>query len=158
MIFACASTGYWPRDSAVVDRDLVLRKLADVERHLGELAEFRGIDASAYAADWKTQRIVERTLHLAIEACMDVADQLVADRRLPVPETAAGAFSALADAGVLDPDLGRALGRMVSFRNILVHDYARLDPRIVLRVLEADVMDIDRFREAALRAIRDSSA
>jgi uncharacterized protein YutE (UPF0331/DUF86 family) len=59
---------------------------------------------------------------------------------------------------VLDPDLGRALGRMVSFRNILVHDYARLDPRIVLRVLEADVMDIDRFREAALRAIRDSSA
>lgn len=137
----------------MVDRELVLRKLADIERYLGELSQFRGIDAAAYAADWKTQRIVERTLHLAIEASMDVADHLVADRRLPIPETAADTFTALADAGVLDADLGRALRRMVSFRNILVHDYARLDPGIVLQVLDSDVMDIDRFREAALRTI-----
>lgn len=137
----------------MVDRDLVLRKLADVERHLGELAEYRGLDAGTYARDWKTQRIVERTLHLAIEACMDVADHIVADRRLPVPETAAGTFAVLAEGGILDPDLGRALGRMVGFRNILVHDYARLDPEIVLRVLRTDLADIERFREAALRAI-----
>ena len=31
----------------MVDRDLVLRKLAEVERYLGELAEYRGLDLAA---------------------------------------------------------------------------------------------------------------
>jgi len=96
---------------------------------------------------------VERTLHLAIEPCMDVADHLVADRRLPVPQTAAGAFIALSDAGVLERELGKALGRMVAFHNIRVHDYARLDHAIVLRVLRTDVRDLEAFGAAARHAI-----
>jgi uncharacterized protein YutE (UPF0331/DUF86 family) len=49
--------------------------------------------------------------------------------------------------------LGKALARMVGFRNILVHDYARLDPAIVLRVLCTDLVDIDRFRDVVLEVI-----
>jgi uncharacterized protein YutE (UPF0331/DUF86 family) len=37
---------------------------------------------------------------------------------------------------------------MVGFRNILVHDYARVGPAIVVRVLRSDLADIERFREA----------
>ena len=37
---------------------------------------------------------------------------------------------------------------MVGFRNILVHDYARLDQSIVLRVLREDLRDLERFRQA----------
>src|SRR5262249_25667401 len=114
---------------------------------------YRGLDLSEYASDWKIQRIVERTLHLTIEACMDIADHIVADRRLPVPETAAATFALLAEAGLLEPELGRALARMVGFRNILVHDSARLDPGMLLRVLKVDLADIDRFRAAVLRLL-----
>jgi uncharacterized protein YutE (UPF0331/DUF86 family) len=137
----------------VVDRDLVLRRLAAVEQYLQQLAGYRQIDLDAYQRDWKTQRIIERTLHLTIETCMDLADHIVADRRLRVPETGAETFDILAEAGVIPPDLGTALARMVGFRNILVHDYARLDPAIVLRVLRTDVADIERFREAVLGII-----
>jgi uncharacterized protein YutE (UPF0331/DUF86 family) len=131
----------------VVDRDLVRRRLALLETYLGQLAPYRTLDCAGYEGDWKTQRIVERTLHLAIEACMDVADHIVADRRLRVPETGAESFEILADAGLLPTDLGRALARMVGFRNILVHDYARLDPAIVVNVLQHDLRDLERFRE-----------
>jgi uncharacterized protein YutE (UPF0331/DUF86 family) len=137
----------------MVDRDLILRKIADVEQYLQQLAAYRQIDADAYRSDWKTQRIVERTLHLTIEACMDVADHIVADRRLRVPETGAATFEILAEAGVVAADLGASLARMVGFRNILVHDYARLDAAIVLRVLRTDLADVERFRDAILRAI-----
>lgn len=137
----------------MVDRDLILRKVADVEQYLQQLAGYRQIDADAYRSDWKTQRIVERTLHLTIEACMDVADHIVADRRLRVPETGAATFEILAEAGVISADLGASLARMVGFRNILVHDYARLDADVVLRVLRTDLADVERFRDAILRAI-----
>jgi uncharacterized protein YutE (UPF0331/DUF86 family) len=131
----------------MVDRDLILRRISDLENYLGQLAPYREIDLVAYQQDWKTQRIVERTLHLAIETCMDVADHIVADRRLRVPETGAETFEILAEAGVVPADLGRALGLMVGFRNILVHDYTRLDPAIVLRVLRTDLLDLERFRQ-----------
>jgi len=65
----------------MVDRDLVLRRLAMLEGYLEQLGPYRGIDIGAYRQDWRTQRIVERTLHLAIETCMDVADHIVAEAR-----------------------------------------------------------------------------
>jgi uncharacterized protein YutE (UPF0331/DUF86 family) len=132
----------------MVDRDLILRRLASLETYLGQLAPYRGTGVDAYRADWKTQRIVERTLHLAIETCMDVADHIVADRRLRVPETGAESFEILAEAGLLPAPLGTALASMVGFRNILVHDYTRIDPAIVVRVLGSDLADVERFRDA----------
>ena len=110
------------------------------------------MDLAAYQQDWKSQRVIERTLHLAIETCMDVADHIVADRRLRVPETGAESFEILAEAQLLPHELGEALARMVGFRNILVHDYTRLDPAIVVRVLRKDLLDLLRFRDA-VRAI-----
>jgi uncharacterized protein YutE (UPF0331/DUF86 family) len=137
----------------VVDRDLILRKIADIDQYLQQLAGYRQIDLDSYRNDWKVQRIVERTLHLTIEACMDVADHIVADRQLRVPDTGGATFEILAEAGVVSMDLGKALARMVGFRNILVHDYARLDPAIVLQVLHTDVRDVEPFRDAVLQVI-----
>ena len=132
----------------MVDHDLVLRRLALLEAYVSQLAPYRNIEVTAYRADWKTQRIVERTLHLAIEACLDVADHLVADRRLRVPETGAESFEILAEAGLLSAELGSALASMVGFRNILARDYARIDSEIVIRVLRTDLQDFERLREA----------
>ncbi len=132
----------------MVDRDLILRRLALLETYLEQLAPYREIGLAAYQHDWKTQRIVERTLHLAIETCMDVADHIVADRRLRVPETGAESFEILAEAQLVPRELGNALAKMVGFRNILVHDYTRLDPAIVVRVLHEDLLDLSRFRDA----------
>jgi len=131
----------------VVDRDLILRRLANLDTYLEQLAPYRHVEVGVYQQDWKTQRIVERTLHLAIETCMDVADHLVADHRLRVPDTGAETFEILAEAALLPKDLGGALALMVGFRNILVHDYTRLDPSIVTRVLRTDLTDLERFRD-----------
>ena len=131
----------------MVDRDLVLRRLATLDTYLEQLTPYRDIDIEAYRQDWKTQRIIERTLHLAIETCMDVADHLVADRRLRVPETGAESFEILAEAGLLSYELGALLASTVGFRNILVHDYTRLDPAIVTRVLRKNLGDLARCRD-----------
>jgi uncharacterized protein YutE (UPF0331/DUF86 family) len=137
----------------MVDRDLIRRRLALLDVYLDQLAPYRTLDVAAYERDWKTQRIVERTLHLAIETCMDVADHVVADRQLRIPETGAESFEILGDAHIIPPELGRALALMVGFRNILVHDYTRLDPSIVIRVLRNDVRDVERFRDVMIATI-----
>ena len=46
----------------MVDRDLVFRKLAELEEYQNQLLEFKGLTVKRYRDDWRTQRIVERTL------------------------------------------------------------------------------------------------
>jgi uncharacterized protein YutE (UPF0331/DUF86 family) len=139
----------------VVDRDLLLRKLADLDEYVGQVSEFRTVTSDEYRRDWKVQRIVERTLQMAIEACLDVANHVVADRQLRVAATYAEIFDVLGEAGLLEPSLRNAMIRMTRFRNILVHDYVvhdyeRIDPAVVLRILRDDLEDFRRFRQAAL--------
>jgi uncharacterized protein YutE (UPF0331/DUF86 family) len=76
----------------MVDRDLLLRKLADRDQYLGQVSEYRDITIDQYRGDWKTQRIVERTLQMTIELCVDIANHIIADRGLRVPATYSGFF------------------------------------------------------------------
>jgi len=134
----------------VVDKDLLLRRLADLDQYVEQASEFRTVTIDQYRRDWKTQRIVERTLQMAIEACLDVANHVVADRQLRVASTYAEIFEVLGDAGLLEQNLREGLIRMARFRNILVHDYARIDPAVVVRILQEHLDDFRRFREAVL--------
>jgi hypothetical protein len=70
----------------VGDRDLVLRKLADLDQYVSQVSEDRDIAGEQYRRDWKPQRSIERTLQLAIEVCVDIANQVIAAAAL----TAAG--------------------------------------------------------------------
>jgi len=134
----------------VVDRDLVLRKLADLDQYLGQIAEYRNITAEQYREDWKTQRIIERTLQMAIEVCLDVATHIIADRGLRVPTTYAEAFEVLGEAGLLGPVMRDAMIRMSRFRNLIVHEYARVDPAMVVRIVREHLADLARFKTAVL--------
>lgn len=133
----------------MVERELVLRKLAELELYLRQVSEYREITIEQYRADWKVQRIVERTLQLAFETCADVANHVIADRGLEVPSTYAGVFEALGRAGLLEADLVAVLVRVAGFRNVLVHEYTEVDARIVVRVLRDHLADLERFRDAA---------
>lgn len=134
----------------MVDPSLIRRKLADLEQYLGQLAEYRAITVDDYRQDWKTQRIVERTLPIAIETCVDVAEHVIADRRLRVPATYGETFEILGEAGLLDAALRDAMVRMAAFRNVIVHEYTRIDPTIVVDVLRHRLGDFARFRATAL--------
>lgn len=134
----------------MVDRDLALRKLASLEEYRTQLGDYAHVTPEAYATDWRTQRVVERTLQLAIETCVDLASHIIADRRLRVPASYAETFEILGEAGFLPDGLRRSLVEMARFRNILVHDYTRLDPIRVVAILRDRLGDFDRFRDAIL--------
>lgn len=133
----------------MVDEDLVRRKLADIQHLVAQLHEYRNITVDEYRGEWKIQRIVERTLQMAIESCLDVAGHVVSDRGLRVPATHADTFHALAEAQLLAGDLRDAMVRMTGFRNVIVPEYARVDAEIVIRILRTGLRDLERFTESA---------
>lgn len=138
----------------MVDPDLVLRKLSALDEYLTQVSEYRDTSAEQYRAEWKTQRIIERTLQMAIEVCADIASHVIADRRLRVPATYGETFEVLGEAGLLDPMLTNVMIRMAKFGNVVVHDYAKVDPVMVVGILRDQLDDLARFRDAVLRWIQ----
>jgi uncharacterized protein YutE (UPF0331/DUF86 family) len=140
----------------MTDAALVSKKLAMIERLLGELR--RLARPEQIAADVREERFVEHSLQLAIQAALDVASHLVSDQRLGEPRSSRELFELLAKAGLLPPDLSTPLQAMAGFRNVLVHGYDDVDLAIVRDVLERHLVDLDRFVAAVRTRLDEEGA
>jgi uncharacterized protein YutE (UPF0331/DUF86 family) len=140
----------------MTDAALVSKKLAMIERLLGELR--RLARPEQIAADVREERFVEHSLQLAIQAALDVASHLVSDQRLGEPRSNRELFELLAKAGLLPPDLSTPLQAMAGFRNVLVHGYDDVDLAIVRDVLERHLVDLDRFVAAVRTRLEEEGA
>lgn len=140
----------------MTDRDLVAKKLAQIETYLADLR--RLARPEDIGRDIREQRFVEHTLQLAIQAALDVASHIVADERLGEPTTNRELFDLLMRRGYLDERLTSALRNMAGFRNILVHGYDTVDLAIVQDVVRHRLGDLTRFVEAIRVVLRDDEA
>jgi uncharacterized protein YutE (UPF0331/DUF86 family) len=135
----------------LVDQTLILKKLAELEECLEQIREFSSVSAETYSGDWKTRRIVERTLQIMIELCIDIAGHIISDRRLRVPVSYADTFRSLAEGGLITPQLSDVMEKMAKFRNIVVHQYEIVDTEIVIMILRKHLDDFLVFRDAVLQ-------
>jgi len=135
----------------LVDQTLILRKLAELEEYLEQIREFSSVSADDYSGDWRTRRIIERTLHIMIELCIDIAGHIISDRRLRVPVSYADTFKSLAEAGLLKPHISDVMEKLAKFRNIVVHQYEKVDTEMVIMILRKHLNDFLVFRDAVLQ-------
>jgi uncharacterized protein YutE (UPF0331/DUF86 family) len=129
----------------VVDPDVVARRLLSMNEALRELSRVEAGDAAALAANGMLRAAVERWLQTAIEACIDIADHVVASEGWTPPESARAAFMTLAGHGKLPTELAAKLGDAAALRNVLVHDYVSVDLARLARVVREDLGDLRAF-------------
>lgn len=127
----------------MVNREIVEKRLRLLEGYLKKLyAIRRRITLESFLVDDDTQDIVERNLHLAIEAVLDVGQHIIASSGWKPAEDYASIFVILAHHGVISKDvLARSQG-MAGFRNLLVHEYTEIDHLQVFAVLKDHLDDL----------------
>jgi uncharacterized protein YutE (UPF0331/DUF86 family) len=135
----------------LVDQRLIGRKLAQLDTYLKQLGEFSNLSLNQYKQDWKTQRIVERTLHILIEICIDMANHIIADRQMRLPTGYADTFKVLREERVIGRKLGETLEKMAKFRNVVVHQYETIDPTIVVSILHRTLIDFENYKKAIIK-------
>jgi uncharacterized protein YutE (UPF0331/DUF86 family) len=138
----------------VVDKALILRKLAELEEYSGQVKEYATFTVDRYSKDWKAQRIVERTLQMMIEICADVAGHIISDKGYRVPATYADTFRVLHENGVLNKDLFETMDKIAKFRNIIVHHYDKIDAEIVVKILKRDLKDFSAYKDAIISILK----
>ncbi len=141
-------------DTKLVDKLLLGRKLTELETYLNQLREFSKISVAAYRDDWKTQRIIERTLQMLIELCIDMANHMIADKEMRMPASYADAFKVLMENSVVSKSLFSTMDKMAKFRNVIVHQYEIIDPAIVVSILHKNLRDFDSYKKAVVDFLR----
>jgi uncharacterized protein YutE (UPF0331/DUF86 family) len=132
----------------LVDQALIGRKMAQMETYLGQVKEFSNVSIGAYKKDWRTQRIVERTLQILIELCMDIANHIISDGKMRLLAGYADIFKVLMENRVIDKRLWSGMEKMAKFRNVVVHQYEKVDPAIVVSILHKNLSDFEKYQKA----------
>lgn len=129
----------------MIDREIIESKLRFLHEYLSDLEEYREISLKDYQTKKKDQRFVERTLHLACECCIDIAAHVISRQGLREPKDNKDLFVILFENSIVSEHVRNTMTKMAKFRNIVVHDYARIESEIVLGILKKDVGDFKHF-------------
>jgi len=87
----------------------------------------------------------ENLLRKIVEGVIDIASRLIALNGFRRPDTYAEYFKVLKEKGVITEDLSESLGEMAQFRNLMIHQYHRIQLEELDSIIEEDLKDIQEF-------------
>ncbi len=129
----------------MVDHDLVLAKVGSIRRHLRRMSDKVGVDLETFLNDIDRQDVISFNLLLAIENCTDLAAHIISEEGLGVPGSASEMFYLLEENGYLSLQLTEKMIKAVGLRNLIVHEYAKVDLKRLFDIVGKDTKDINDY-------------
>ncbi|MGC8492440.1 MAG: type VII toxin-antitoxin system HepT family RNase toxin [Syntrophobacteraceae bacterium] len=138
----------------MIDTDLLLIKAGNVRKHLKRVHEKCDPELDAFLSNRDHQDIVCFNLQMAIQNCVDIAAHVVSDLGAAVPGSVNEMFYFLEENDILSSATVETMVKAVGFRNILVHEYGKLDLQEVFAIAHHHSKDLDRFLLSLFEKLR----
>ncbi|WAM34170.1 type VII toxin-antitoxin system HepT family RNase toxin [Caldicellulosiruptor morganii] len=133
--------------------DVIINKIQIIERCLKRINDVYENNPENLL-DFTKQDSIVLNIQRACEATIDIAMHICAKFKLGVPQNSREAFEFLIKNSIIDEKLGSRMKAMVGFRNIIVHDYQSIDLRILQSIIEKNLTDFLKFKDAVLNFIK----
>ena len=140
-----------------VDRDVLMAKLSRLQQYLNYLRELRKTNFEDFISDFKITGAVERYLQVSIECMIDIGNEIISSLQLQRPERYRDIPYILAHSGVVPKRFADKMASMIGFRNLLVHDYADINLKLVYEFLQNKLTDFDEFIRYIVKWLRKMS-
>ena len=135
----------------MVTRPIVVELLARLHDTVEKLRVFQGRTEAQIVSDYAALWAVEHGLQIAAQCVIDICNHLVSEVSSERPADYRELILAAGSTGVLPSDFAQRLSGLAGFRNLLVHEYAKVDPAVVYQHLREGLADFDRFAEQVRR-------
>ena len=127
-------------------KEAVVEKMVSVvENYLAILEDVKKIPESKLASDILMSGGLKHYLYVAVQSTIDLAEAIIATKKLRRPSTNSENFVILNESAIIDDDLTEKLVKMCGFRNFLAHDYENVDFHKIYSFLQEDIKDIGEF-------------
>ena len=116
-------------------------KIKEIEEYVDQLKEMVPESLEEYKSNREKKAACERYVEKIVEAVTDLAFLIIKTKKMRIPEDDADAFTILLENKIIDNGLAMRLKNAKGMRNIISHQYGKVDDEIVF---EAITEDIDR--------------
>jgi uncharacterized protein YutE (UPF0331/DUF86 family) len=130
--------------------DVVLNKTEIVKRCIRRAKE-KYAHNPKNLENYTKQDSVTLNIQRACEAVIDLGMHVIAEKGLGIPQTSRDTFEILQNNKIITPEMSERLKAMIGFRNIAIHNYQRLNLKIIQAIIEKDLKDLLYFTEVILK-------
>lgn len=127
-------------------------KLSELETFIEQLHSLAPKSLEEYQKNIEKKAACERFVEKIIEAILDIVFLLIKLKRLRIPEDDADAFQVLLENKIIDEQLATNLKNAKGMRNVIVHQYGKVDDSVVFTSITEELeSDVRKFIEAILK-------
>ena len=136
-------------------KNKILGKMNNLETCIRRIHEVYDGKEEEFLENLIWQESVLLNLQRACENAIDLANLLVAEKNWGVPSTSRESFEILEKNQVISAALTAKMTAMVGLRNLLVHQYIRINMASITDLIEQDLDDLLEFSRVVLRYIEN---
>lgn len=100
---------------------------------------------------------IERGIQICIECVIDISNVIISTLDIEKPDTYKECILVLGNEDIIPQRFAKQISNMVSFRNILVHDYMKIDEEIIINVLKNNLDDFAKFMNYINKWIKEKN-
>ena len=139
----------------MTDLSVIENKLSSVKKYLLIYDNFKRYSKDNLENDLVLRVAVERYLYLVFQSAIDLAEAVISYKKLRKPTTMSESFYILGEEKLIDHKLVKKMAKLVGFRNIMAHDYERVDYDIVYDILRFKLKDIEKFLDSVEKIVKE---
>ena len=132
----------------MTDIATIENKITALRKYLNILADYKKYSKDEIENDLTLRGAVERYLYLATQSVIDLAEAMIAHKNFRKPTTMGESFYVLKEENIVTQELTDKMIRLVGFRNVIAHEYEKVNFDIVYDVLQNRLIDIEEFISA----------
>ena len=137
----------------MVDTDLILAKAGSVKRHLNRVFEKRNTDLGTFLKNIDIQESVLFNIQMAVQNCIDIAAHIISDEGFGIPGSTNEMFYLLEENSYLDNEITEKMVKAVGLRNLVVHEYSKIDLERIFEVTQKDITDLNEFLKSIFKKL-----
>lgn len=137
----------------MIEKDAILSKISIIQNCLKMIQKATHLEVSKLD-DLMIRDVFVLNVHRSVQAAIDIAHLIIAEKGLKLPANYKEAFTILETAKLISSETARKMEKMVGFRNIAVYDYRALDLKILKAILSSHLKDFEEYYEQIYEKIK----
>jgi len=137
----------------MLDLGTIKERLKALEEYVGELKKYQHLTKEDIESNLGELWKIEHGLQLAIECVLDIGNHIIAEENLGSPKTYREIIVILGHKSVVPSELTKEMEGIAGFRNILIHEYVKVDVNEVYRNLQKGPKQFEEFIKAIMKYI-----
>jgi|SRR3990167_1425575 len=128
-----------------VRKELVIQKISQADKSLTDARDILKLSDSEILGNIINLSALERYFQLTVDAILGANNHIIKETNLKTADDLQSTFSILSDGGVLPKEFAEKIAPVVGLRNLIIHQYEKVDNRKFLEDFRKHNSDFDEY-------------